>query len=436
MKRTYRLTDIAIRKAKPKLGANGLPRTTLMPDGNGLYAQINPSPGGRFSISFVFRSATGGKEHRTGLGGYPATSLIQARELAEQHRAAARSGVNPLEAKRQRQAEEERVRREKAATEARAVALRGVTFKEAAEQYIAGQKAGWSNATYRAQWAQSLRDYAYPVLGDVSCTDITHEMVLQVLESIWTSKTRTASDLRGRVENILGFAATKGWRSRDAGNPASWHNNLQFSLASPNKLRPVVNHPALPYANIPEFMSRLRADPSVKARALEFVILTASRLGEVLGVRFGEIDFKTKVWTVPASRMKGRRDHSIPLSDRAIAVLMSACGDATPHPSVLVFTNRRGMRFNKMDLIRLTRQIWPEMPTATLHGMRSTFRDWCGDETDHPREVAEAALAHKTKGVEGAYRRQTALAKRRLLMIEWSQFCNSSSSLQKRAAAF
>jgi hypothetical protein len=256
-KRIERLTDLKCKNAKPAVRPDGtVAKTTLLPDGGNLYLQISDTG----SKSWIFRSAVGGCETRIGLGAYPQTSLIEARKLADQHRAAARSGANPLDAKRQREAGEERVRREKAAAEALANA-RGVTFEHAAEHYIAGKKAGWSNAAYREQWGQSLRDDVFPTLGGVSCADIDAEMVLRVLEPNWTTRTKTMSDVRGRIAKILNFAAVKGYRPKGP-NPAAWKDNLEVSLASPNKVRPVENRPALPYADVPAFMARLRRDDS------------------------------------------------------------------------------------------------------------------------------------------------------------------------------
>jgi integrase len=180
-------------------------------------------------------------------------------------------------------------------------------------------------------------------------------------------------------------------------------------------------------------MNRLRADPSPKARALEFIILCASRLGEVQGARWGEFDLKAKIWTISASRMKGRQEHNVPLSDAAIAALMAVKGDAIPHPSALVFANRVGLRVCKTDLLRIARCVQPDMPEITVHGFRSSFRDWVGDETNHAPETAEHALAHKIKGVEGDYRRGTALKKRRVLMADWAAYCAGKPVQERRS---
>jgi integrase len=467
---TERLTDLKCKNAKPTIRPDGtMAKTTLLPDGSGLYLQLSTSTKAperapdetatayrqrliamlqsgdviQVSKSWVFRSAVGGKEHRIGLGPYPKVSLTEARERADGHRAASRNGTNPLDAKRQKERDEERAAREKKAADALAAA-RGTTFKEAAERYMAGQKAGWSSAVYRGQWSQSLEDYAYPVFGDLPVSDVTPELVLQVLHgpdydpekpetSRWVQKTKTMKDLRARIAKVINFAAVKGLRPKGP-NPAAWKDNLEVDLAKPSKVTPVVNHPALPYTRAPAFMARLRDDHSVAARALEFTILCASRAGEVFGARWGEFDLKARLWTIPANRMKGRETHNTPLSDRACAILTAIKCDTIPHPSALVFTNRVGLQLADTMLLRLARRLQPDMPELTVHGFRSTFRDWVSEETNHAPEVAEHALAHKVKGVEGDYRRGTALKKRRALMEDWARYCAAAPAEMNQVA--
>ena len=443
---TPSLTDetrsmLVVLAAKPKKRPDGtVAKTTLVPDGGGLYLQLSAS-GDTISKSWIFRSSVGGRETRMGLGVYPSVSLSEARDKAAVCRSDSRTGVNPLAAKRQRAVEEERAERERKAAEALANA-RGVTFKDAAEQYIRGKQAGWSSAAYRAQWTQSLEDYAFPIFGDLPCADVTPELVLQALEPHWEARTKTMKDARGRIAAVLNFAAVKGYRPRGQ-NPAAWRDNLEVSLAKPSLVTPVINHPALPHAQIPEFMARVRAEESTKARALEMVVLCASRVSEVIGARWSEFNLTDRLWTIPASRMKTREEHNVPLSDAAIAVLMAVRGDAIPHPNNLVFPNPRGMKWQKTDILKVARKIWPDMintpegPRAiTVHGLRSSFRDWVGEEdTGHAGEVAEHALAHVVKGVEGDYRRGKALKKRRRLMADWAAFCASQPVHERHAAS-
>jgi integrase len=440
---TGRLTELAVKNAKPEIRKDGtISKTTLLPDGDGLYLQLSigtKAPerepdetldayrerlltqmldgGILFSRSWVFRSAVGGRETRIGLGAYPGVTLAKARESAKEQRDSRDRGTNPLKAKQQKEAAGAKAEQEREAAEARANA-HGTTFAQAAAQYIAGQEAGWSNPSYRAQWKQSLKDYAYPLIGDLPVAEVTAELVLQVIEPYWKEKTKTMADLRARIAKVLNFAAIKGYRPKGQ-NPAAWKDNLEVSLAKPSRVTPVVNHPALPYAKIGAFMAELRKNPSIVARALEFTILYASRVGEVRFARWSEIDLKARLWTIPASRMKAREEHNVPLSERACAILEAIEGDTIPHPATLVF-NKMGRRLALNAALKLACQMEPGI---TLHGFRSTFRDWVGDETEHRREIAEFALAHKVVGVEGDYRRGKALRKRRRLMEDWAQYC-------------
>jgi integrase len=232
----------------------------------------------------------------------------------------------------------------------------------------------------------------------------------------------------------LNYAAVKGYRPKGP-NPAAWRDNLEVSLPKPKKLRPVAHHPTMPYADVPEFMRRVRADSSTKARALELTVLCGSRRNEVLGARWGEFDLEAGLWTIPAKRMKRRADHVVPLSDAAVTMLIEMRGNAISHPASLVFVNDRGLQLYKEDMLRLARKLWAGPQQFDLHGFRSSFRDWVGDETDTAREIAEAALHHKVRGVEGAYRRGTALRKRHQLMNDWAAYCAGQPVQEQRAVS-
>jgi integrase len=301
---------------------------------------------------------------------------------------------------------------------ARLEAAKGVTFREAAAAYIAAHRAGWRNEKHAAQWPSSLEAFVYPTIGHLPAQAIDTGLVLKVLEPIWTKTPETASRVRGRIESVLSWAAARGYRDRSSLNPATWKGHLDHLLPARTKVRAIEHHPALPYAALPGFMAALRAQDGIGARALEFTILTAARSGEVLGARWSEIDLGTRVWTVPAARMKGGREHRVPLSDAAVTILK---GMAAVRVNDHVFPGRRGPP-SGMTMTEVLRRL--SRRDITVHGMRSTFRDWCGALTNFPREVAERALAHRIgDAAEQAYARDELLQKRRKLMDAWAAYC-------------
>lgn len=359
-------------------------------DGHGLALQVSKYG----TLSWLFMYMEDGKQHKMGLGALHDRSLADARKRAAEIRLARLDGVDPIASKRERQAK------------AKIDAAKAVTFKACAESYIAANRGAWS-AKHSSEWPASLATHVYPTIGALGVASIDVALVTTVLEPIWQSKTATASRLRGRIELVLDYAKARGHRVGE--NPADW-KNLKSILPPPRKISKVEHHPALPVDEIPAFMAELRAKEGVAARALEFAILCAARLGEVLGAQWGEIDVAKATWTVPASRMKSGREHIVPLPPRALAVLKSLPRDGDSVFAVSPVTVQRLMRSMR--------------PRVTLHGTaRSSFRDFAGDRTTVAREVAEAALAHVVGGVEGAYRRSDALAKRRELMNLWSDFC-------------
>jgi integrase len=301
-----------------------------------------------------------------------------------------------------------------------AAPIPSLTFRQCAEQYIASHTAGWSNAKHAAQWPSSLAQYVYPFIGDLSVAQLSDrpgtQKIKAVLDPIWYTKTATASRVRGRIEKVLDWAKAQGYR--DGENPARWTGHLDSIYPTKEKVAPVKHHVAMPYRAIPDFMGKLRRQDGVGARALEFVILMAARASEVLYAKRSEIDRAARMWIVPAERMKMRREHRQPLSDRAIAIL-----DALPQDSEYLFPGfRKGKTLDDKALPRVLETMGS---AVTVHGFRSAFRDWGAEEGNYPNELLELALAHAIGDrVEAAYRRGAMLSKRHELMRDWERYCN------------
>ncbi len=344
-----------------------------------------------------------GRYREIGLGPYPEVSLARARETASDMRQAIREGRNPLA---------ERQERQNALLVANAKAL---TFDECAARYLTSKAAEFRNAKHAAQWKSTLSSYASPILGPLPVDTVELPHVLQVLEPIWREKPETASRLRGRIEKVLDYATVSGFRQGD--NPARWRGNLDAILPAPSKLKKVKHHRALPWPELPAFMAAVRDREGIAARALEFTILTAARSGEVRGAVWDEIDLAAGTWTVPGERMKAGKEHVVPLSGPALALLEHLPRmEGTPY----VFPAPKGGSLSDMALSALMRRMEVD---ATPHGFRSTFRDWAAEATSYPNEVCEMALAHVIpNAVERAYRRGDLLEKRRALMQEWAEF--------------
>jgi integrase len=375
-------------------------------DGGGLVLQVSKWG----TKSWAFRYQRGRRDRHMGLGPVHTLSLADARERARECRRLLLDGLDPIEerkAKRQSQ---------------RLETVRGLTFRDCAEGYIAAHGAGWRNAKHRAQWSSTLSAYAYPVIGELAVAVIGTALVLKSVEPIWASRPETAKRLRGRIENILDWAAVRGFRSGD--NPARWRGHLDKLLPAPSKVRPVKHHAAMPYSNLPQFMSELRDRDDVAARALELTVLAALRTGEVIGAEWSEIDLATKVWTVPAVRMKAGREHRVPLSKRALEILGSM-----PRKGELVFPGGRKDRpLSNMAMLKTLERMGHG--DVTVHGFRSTFRDWAAETTAYPNHVVEMALAHAIGNtVEAAYRRGDLFEKRRRLMDEWARFCERARTV-------
>ncbi len=371
--------------------------------------------GTRTAPYWICRYTINGRTREAGLGrarGHNAVSLADARERVRRLRDKVRDGKDPL-AERQAEA----VRSKAAAAKAAAGAI---TFSEVADKYIGAHEAGWRNAKHRQQWSNTLRDYVLPVIGEMAVADVDTGSVTQILGPLWKDKPETASRVRGRIESILDFAKTSGWR--DGENPARWKGHLQNVLPAKTKVARVQHHAAVPWQEIGALMEKLRAVGSIAARCLEFTILTATRSGEARGARWSEIDLTSRIWTISAQRMKALQEHRIPLSDAAAAILEERARlRADASPDRLVFPGyRQGGQLSVSALWTAARD-----NGATVHGFRSTFRDWAGETTAYPREVIEMALAHRLGDkAEQAYARGDLFQKRRRLMADWADFCS------------
>jgi integrase len=387
----HRLTGADLRRRQPGAYA----------DGGGLWLQVSRSKDGKqINRSWLFCYAAVGREREMGLGSLFTVSLAEAREAALQCRKQRLAGIDPIDRRRAERA---------AGTAARAKLM---TFDQCAAAFIAAHRNEWRSERHAKQWPTTLTAFASPTIGRTPVAEVDTAAVVKVLEPIWYRVTETAKRLRGRIEAVLDWAVVGGYRP-PGDNPARWAGHLEHLFASPSKLKGKRHLAALPFREVPAFIEKLRAVPGTMARAIEFTVLTACRRSEVLGACWDEIDVDNRIWVVPARRTKGLREHSVPLCDRTLEIIAEQRAvrrDAFVFPGPL-----------KYDAGPLLRSLGC---TATLHGFRSSFRDWCGEETTFPREVAEAALGHRTgNAVEQAYRRGSALQKRRLVMDAWAAFC-------------
>jgi len=366
---------------------------------SGLYLHVNA----RGARSWILRVVVGDKRRDMGLGGYPDIGVADARQKAREARLKIEQGIDPI------------LLRKQAKSELMALQATDKTFEQAAGEYIKIHADSWSNDKHRKQWESTLAAYAFPVVGKLSLRDIRQEHILKILEPIWTTKTETATRVRGRMESILDWAKVKGLRSGE--NPAAWKGHLDHMLPAPTRLKKVEHLTAVPVREMPDFMIKLRQAAGTAAQALEFLILTAARSCEVRGITWQEVSLEDALWIVPAERMKMKREHRVPLSDRAVSILKSQPRiDENP----LVFPAPRGSQMSDATMSAVLKRMGID---ATVHGFRSSFRDWCGDYTNYPRDLAEQCLAHGADDpVEAAYRRGDALERRREIMNEWSKF--------------
>ena len=372
-------------------------------DGGGLYLQVLPSGAKTWVLRFMLNK----RAREMGLGGVTTFSLAEARERARAARQLLADGIDPIEAKRED------------ALQRRMADASVISFDKAAERYIDAHAPGWRNDKHRQQWENTLRAYASPVIGDLPVSRVDTAHVLRVLQPIWTSKAETASRLRGRIESVLDWARVQGYREGE--NPARWKGHLDMTLPARAKVAKVEHHAALPWREVGAFISELRGMPGTSASALEFIILTACRTSEAINAEWREFDLNAKVWTIPAERMKAGKEHVVPLSDGALRIL-SAMRDLSE--SAFVFAGRKGAPLSNMAGLQLLKRMG--RADLTVHGFRSTFRDWAGESTAHPREVIEHALAHQLKDrAEAAYQRGSLFEKRRVLMADWAVYCST-----------
>jgi integrase len=397
-------------------------------DGGGLYLQVTVNArNGAPAKSWIYRYMLRGKAREMGLGPLSAIGLQEARVRATAARKLRHDGIDPIEARRAERA---------------AAALdmaKALTFKECAESYVKAHRAGWRNSKHAAQWDATLKSYAEPIIGALPVQAVDTGLVMKVLEQevagragkpsapLWTARPETASRLRGRIEVILDWARVRGHRAGE--NPARWRGHLDKLLPARGKVRKVAHHAALPYDELAGFIASLQPQEGIAARALEFAILTAARTGEVIGARWREIDLVEKTWTIPDERMKAGKEHRVPLSGRAMAILAEMKATAAAHGQAAgsghVFPGgKSGRPLSNMAFLMLLRRM--KRDDLTAHGFRSTFRDWAAERTSFPSEVAEMALAHAVGDkVEAAYRRGDLFDKRRRLMDTWATFCTA-----------
>jgi integrase len=387
-----KLTTVQVRQAK---------RRGLYGDGGGLFLQVSETG----AKSWVFRFKEAGRLRVMGLGPIHTVSLAEARDHALECRKLRLGGRDPI------------AERKTAHAAARLDAAKAISFKECAEAYMAAHKAAWRNAKHGAQWEATLATYAYPAFGSLSVQAIDVGLVMKAIEPIWNEKTETASRLRGRIEAVIDWATARGHRKGE--NPARWRGHLENLLPKKSRVHRVQHHPALPYPEIGAFMADLRAMKGVPARALEFAVLTAARTGEVIGARWGEINIAERLWTIPAERMKAGREHRVPLSNAAMAIV-DAMVKIRQHDFVFP-SNRAGRAISGIGCSSVLKRMRDDL---TVHGFRSSFRDWAAESTSFPTEVAEMALAHTVADkVEAAYRRGDLVDKRRQLAEAWARFC-------------
>jgi integrase len=378
----------------------------LYPDGAGLYLRVGR--GG--AKSWVFRFMLNGRAREMGFGSFTKVGLADARKKAIDARLLLSDGRDPLTLR-----QEEETRR--SAVE-KLSAARSVTFDKCAEAYISAHEAGWRNDKHIQQWRNTLTTYVSPVFGSVPVQAVDIDLIMKVIEPLWSVKTETARRVRGRIEVILDWAKVRGYRSGE--NPARWRGHLDHLLPARSKVRVVKHHAALPYSEIGAFMKHLRGMEGAGAAALEFLILTAARTGEVIGACWSEIDLKERIWVVPTARMKSGREHRVPLSSAAIAVLNRTSGSKEDG---YVFAGQRlGYPLSNMALLMTLGRM--NRGDITAHGFRSTFRDWAAERTSFPSEVVEMALAHVVDDkTEAAYRRGDLFEKRRRLLDAWAAYC-------------
>ena len=372
-------------------------------DGDGLYLKIGKGGG----ASWIYRFRWNSKLRDMGLGSFANTSLSEAREMASEQRKLVKQGIDPLAAREQK-------------TE---IEAGPVTFTHCAARYIQSHRRSWRNAKHARQWVRTLKTYVRPVIGNLPVEEVTTQDILKILTPIWTVKNETAKRVQGRIENVLDFAAAHEYR--DPVNPARWRGHLDKLLAKPSRIQKVSHHPAMPYEQVAAFMDLIQRYSSMSSKALQFLILTATRTSEVLNAEWHEVDIAKKTWRIPAERMKANREHRVPLSSQAMDLLL--CLPRVKGNNHIFPGMKAGRSLSNMSLLQFMRGLGygtnGEQGNYVPHGFRSSFRDWTGEVTSYPRDVAEMALAHTIENkVEAAYRRGDLFEKRRAMMQEWANF--------------
>jgi integrase len=411
-----KLTALKVDKAK---------QPGMYGDGGGLYLRLTDD-GAR---NWVFRYMLAGRPRWMGMGPLHTVSLAEARKRAGEHRLRRHDGIDPIEARRA-----ERLR-------ARLDAAKAITFKECSETYIKAHRAGWRNTKHAAQWEATLATYAEPIVGALPVQSIDTALVMKVLEQeirdasdkptapLWTARPETAGRVRGRIEAILDWATAREYRQGE--NPARWRGHLDKLLPARGKVRKVEHHAALPYAELPGFLVALRAQEGIAARALEFTILTAARTGETIFAGWNEMELD-KTWTIPAKRMKAGREHRVPLSVRALAILEEMQAHRHAEEDFVFPGGKRGKPLSNMAFLMLLRRM--DRDDLTAHGFRSSFRDWAAERTNFPAEVAEMALAHTVSDkTVAAYNRSDLFERRRRLMQQWATFCTTPPAQERQS---
>jgi integrase len=372
----------------------------------GLYLQVSDS----LAKSYVQRYELHGKEHWMGLGSAADFTLKEIRERARAARQLLADGIDPIAQKRADRAA------------AKHTAARKLPFREAAQRYFDQNEKGWRSASHRGQFLSSLAAYAYPQLGSMDVAEIDTAAVLRVIEPIWTTKTKTADRVRNRIEAVLDWCVVRGHRLPGT-NPAVWKGHLDQVLPSVRKVAPVAHHPAMDYRQVPQFIAKLSQLGGVASKALQFVILTAGRAGEVVNARWDEIDLEDGTWSIPSERMKGNREHRVPLSTAALDLFRELPRERG-NPYVFI-GGRSGAALSKMAMTDVMTRLG-QQGVVTIHGFRSSFSNWAHEQTAHASHTIEISLAHRVgTETERAYRRTDMFAKRRQLMEQWSRFCMS-----------
>lgn len=391
------------------LSVKSIKKVGLHSDGGGLYLKVQKSKDpNRPNKSWIFRWGTDGKKSM-GLGSLKSVTLSEARELAAKNHRLTKQGIDP-------KAERDKLKASEQATTS------VITFEQAYETYIEGQKAGWKNKKHAQQWTNTLKTYAKPVIGKLPCSTVTIEHIKSILEPIWESKHETASRLRQRIEKVLDWATVMGHRTGE--NPARLKGNLEHLLPKLDKQDLVEHYKAMPYPQVPSMFDSIGAPPSLSAKALLFCVLTATRTTEARQATWDEIDLENGVWIIPKDRMKKKKEHRIPLSNQAVEVLKTISKvEGSPYVFNGQSRTKKHASLSDMAMLNYLKQTLGHSD-YTVHGFRSSFRDWAGETTDHQREVIEQALAHQLKDqAEAAYQRGDYMEKRKVLMNDWADYC-------------